>query len=135
MMRPQVRSAARTKQFGFTLIEILVALAVLAISLSALVKTVGETMSNASYLRDKSLAHWVAMNEVVRLRLAATWPALGVYRGTANMADRSWQWRAEVQVSADDDVHKVQLRVFRGGEDAVIDEVTAYLTQPRDPVR
>ena len=54
---------------GFTLVEVLVALAVLAIALPALLFTIAGQISSLDYMREKSLAHWVAMNKMTELRL------------------------------------------------------------------
>ena len=48
---------------GFTLLEVLVALAILAISLAVLLKISAQNANNAAYLRDKTFAHWIALNQ------------------------------------------------------------------------
>lgn len=114
-------------QRAFTLLEILVALVVLAIALSAVVKAAAENASNAGYLRDKTLAHWVAMNAVAELRLAPAWPTPGVHRGEMRMAERTWRWSADVQPTADGSVRQVHVQVRGKTDGTVLDEVTAYL--------
>ena len=72
---------------GFTLIEVLIALAVLAIALSAVIKGVSANANNAAHLRDRMLAHWVAMNKVTELQTNTTLPTPGVTTGTMLMAE------------------------------------------------
>ncbi len=74
MRRRWCQNGARHR--GFTLLEVLVALAVLAIAMAALIKTGGENTRSAAYLRDKTLAQWVAMNVIAEQRLKA---GLAVY--------------------------------------------------------
>jgi general secretion pathway protein I len=114
---------------GFTLLEVLVALAVVAIALAAAVKAAGENAVNTAYLRDKTLAHWVAMNKVAELQLAATWPAPGVSHGQVSLARREWRWQAEVENTDDPSVRR--LRVGAGTSSGpVLDRVVAYLPAP-----
>jgi general secretion pathway protein I len=53
---------------GFTLLEVMIALAIIAITLGALISTSGSQASSAGYLKQKTLAHWVALNEITRLQ-------------------------------------------------------------------
>lgn len=57
------------RQRGFTLIEIIVAVVVLAIGMGAAIKAVGGFLDHAAYLKTRTLAHWVAMNRAAELRL------------------------------------------------------------------
>lgn len=81
---------------GFTLIEILVALTIIAIALGALIKASGNHTSSASYLKNKTLAHWVAMNELGLLQAEKKWPDLGTEKKHTEMADHEWFWSREV---------------------------------------
>ena len=54
---------------GFTLVEVLVALVVVAIGLAALMVAVSGTARTSGYLRDKTLAQWIALNRLTQVRL------------------------------------------------------------------
>ena len=82
---------------GFTMIEILVALAIVAIALSALVRASGQTTANAAYLRERAVAMWVAENVHADLHLDAKWAAIGSKKGTQDMAGSQWHWQVVVE--------------------------------------
>lgn len=96
---------------GFTLIEVLVALAVLAIALGAIIKTMSDNAYNSIYLRDRTLAQWVALNKITELQLGKDWPNAGKTDGTALMGDHEWYWEAEVKTTPDEDVRTITLRI------------------------
>jgi general secretion pathway protein I len=99
------------KARGFTLIEVMVALAVLAIALSAVTKGVSQNTANLAYLRDRTLAHWVAMNKIAELQIRRDWPGPGATQGTSDMAGREWQWMATVKDTPDADVRLLEVEV------------------------
>lgn len=117
---------------GFTLLEVLVALAVLAIALAALVKGGAQSASTTAHLRDKSLAHWVAMNRIVELSLQREWPALGESRSEEKMADRQWYCLAKVSTTEDPDLHRVEVEVRASDEKEApsLQRLIAFLPRP-----
>ena len=86
---------------GFTLLEVMVALAIIAIALGALIKGGGDNASNAAYLKNKTLAQWVAMNKVAELQLKGKWPDLGTRSGTMELANNEWHWETKVAKTLD----------------------------------
>jgi general secretion pathway protein I len=98
-------------QSGFTLLEVLVALAVLAVALSAIITAAGQSAGNLSYLRDRTLAGWVAENTLNELLLAQAWPELNNLQGTAVMAGREWLWETRVSNTPDPDIRRLEVTV------------------------
>jgi len=84
------------RQHGFTLLEVLIALGVLAIALGAITQTIGNATSNVAYLRDKTFAHWVAMNQVAELQARQEFPSIGIEKGSEVMANHEWYWQRDV---------------------------------------
>ncbi len=99
---------------GFTLIEVLVALAVIAVAMAAIVRSTTVSAGNAGYLKDRTLAHWVAMNKIAELQLEGTWPGVGLRKGEYDMADHEWRWETTVSETEDNDVRRMDVKVFRG---------------------
>lgn len=116
---------------GFTLIEILVALAVIAIALAAIVNETAQHIGNAARLTDRTLAHWVAMNQITAQQLSASWPAVGATTGTAEMADREWHWTLIVSATEDTEVRRLDVEVRIDKEDETPkSSIIAYLGRP-----
>lgn len=87
---------ARTR--GFTLVEVMVALAIVALALPALLFALHQQVDGTGYLRDKSLAQIVANNKLVELRLLAAARGelfQGADSGREELAGREWFWRVE----------------------------------------
>ncbi|MCU7959495.1 MAG: type II secretion system minor pseudopilin GspI [gamma proteobacterium symbiont of Bathyaustriella thionipta] len=96
---------------GFTLLEVLVALVVLALVMAGVMSFTARHSMNIQYLRDRSIAHWVAMNELVRLQLQDELPDTGSSSGEASMAGRTWFWHQKVESTPDDAVRRVWIEV------------------------
>jgi general secretion pathway protein I len=118
-------------QHGFTLMEILVALTILAIALSAIISLASNQTLNTTHLRDKTLAHWVAMNKIAELQLSGEWPAKGKQQGDEEMGMHEWHWVRTVTTTPDERVRQVEIAVFRDRQDQhSITSLTSFLSQP-----
>lgn len=98
---------------GFTLIEILAAVAVLAIALAAILSGMARYADSAGHLREKMLATWVAHNRMTELELQPTWPSVGHSNDKTDMAGFTWQWQVEVKATPDDKLRRVDVSVQR----------------------
>jgi general secretion pathway protein I len=98
---------------GFTLLEVLVALAIIAISLGAVLSTSGSQASSASYLKEKTIAHWVAMNEMTELQIKKSITETGTKEGSSEMAGVEWYWSRKVTKTIYDGVFEIELYVYR----------------------
>ncbi|MCC6209095.1 MAG: type II secretion system minor pseudopilin GspI [Gammaproteobacteria bacterium] len=125
------RPAAGIRPRAFTLIEILVALAVIAIALAAIVGETAQRLHNARRLIDHTLAHWVAMNRITEQQLSSSWPAVGITTGSAEQADREWFWTLKVSSTEDADIRRLDIEVRAEKESERPDStVIAYLERP-----
>jgi general secretion pathway protein I len=91
-----VSTAAHRGAGGFTLIEVLVALAIVAIGMAAVLEALTSSANTTLYLQEKTLAQWVALNRIETVRLSGTTPAAGTSNDTLDYAGRSWEWREKV---------------------------------------
>jgi general secretion pathway protein I len=85
---------------GFTLIEVLVALAIVAIGMAAVLGSLTSSASTVVYMRDKTLANWVALNHIAEQRLRPQMPQLGNTDGDVEFAGQKWHWRQETVATA-----------------------------------
>jgi general secretion pathway protein I len=87
---------------GFTLIEVVVALAIVVIGMAALLGALSSSASTVMYLRDKTFAQWVGLNQIATTRLTAQSqnqpPQSGDSNGDVDFAGRKWHWRQVVSV-------------------------------------
>jgi general secretion pathway protein I len=117
---------------GFTLLEVLVALAILTIALASTIKVVANQSLNAEYLRDKTFAHWVAMNQIAELHVKREWPPIGKKEGTEEMGLHEWHWQRIIMDTPDVRVRRLQINVFRDRDDvSPITQLTSFLAQPK----
>ncbi|MEN8134373.1 MAG: type II secretion system minor pseudopilin GspI [Thermodesulfobacteriota bacterium] len=100
------------KHKGFTLLELMVALAILSIVALTALKNNSSMIANASYLRDKTLAHWVAMNKAAELRLEGQLVVGDGEKGKTVMADRRWSWQVTGKSTPDPDIQLVNIEVW-----------------------
>lgn len=96
---------------GFTLLEVLVALAVFAIAALALLSAQNTQVTTDQHMEEKTLAHWVALNQLADMRLHKEFPDIGEKKITAKMADRDWLITIKSQGTPVNSVHLVQVSV------------------------
>jgi general secretion pathway protein I len=101
---------ARTAR-GFTLVEVLVALVIVAIGMSALLASMSSSADTASYLREKTFAQWIGLNQLAVTRLAAKLPSKGTTNGELDYAGRHWAWQQEVTEQDFPGVLRIDVRV------------------------
>ena len=108
----------RARGAGFTLIEVIVALAVLAFAMGAVISGMGRYADNAASLRERTVALWVAHNRLTEIDLEPAWPPTGKSDGDVEMAGIEWRWFVTVSETPDPDVRRVDIRVqAKGRED------------------
>jgi general secretion pathway protein I len=103
---------------GFTLIEVVVALAIIAVGMLAVYKTIGDTTHNVEYLRDRSLAAWIADNQITAMRLSGEFPSVDETEGDTDYAGRRWHWVANVSQTPVNGLRRIDIHVRREGDPA-----------------
>ena len=106
------------RRAGFTLVEVLVALAIIAIALLAALRAAGQGTNNVGELRSRLLAGWVAENLLAEHRARRDWLPLGIQRGTGRQGGMDFAWREEVIATPNPAFRRVDVRVFASAEEA-----------------
>src|SRR5690349_17053492 len=101
---------------GFTLLEVLIALAIVAMSVGALLGTITSSASNVIYLKDKTLAEWVALNRLTEVRIDQNMPAKGARTGNTVMGGQRWEWKEEVTELPIKGMFRIEVRAHPTGE-------------------
>ncbi len=102
----------KPRQRGFTLVEVLVAVAIVAVAVTGILIAMMRQIDGTAYLRDKVFAHYVALNQIELALLAnahSNQIPSEAFSGVEEMAGRSWYWRA--QPKATGQAGAVQLEV------------------------
>ena len=102
-----------SRKRGFTLVEVLVALAVIAISLGALVGSSSTNIKSVASLRDKAIAHWVASNIANGYHVLGSWPDAGADQGIVDMANASWRWQTRIDNTLVAEIRRIEVSVVR----------------------
>lgn len=118
---------------GFTLVEVMVALAVVAVALPALLLSLHQQVDSTAYLRDKSLANMVAANKLTEIRLLArSRQSLlqGKDSGVARLADRDWFWWVDSKATEVAQFYRVSITVAAEEEqrDQPLHRLEAFLS-------
>lgn len=109
-LRHQMNQNKIRNQKAFTLLEVLVALAVLTMGLGTVIKVAGSQASQLAYLKDKTIALWVANNKVNEVQLDE-WPSTGTSKGHEFMAQRDWNWKLKVSNTEDKELRRLDIEV------------------------
>ncbi|WP_169307336.1 type II secretion system minor pseudopilin GspI [Chitiniphilus eburneus] len=105
-----------SRRRGFTLIEVLVALAILAIALAAALRATSASTEAAVTLRTKMLAGWVAQNHLNEIRARQMFPEVGQSEGKVEQGGQSFTWRAEVGASPNRSFRRIEIKVYLDGQ-------------------
>ena len=118
---------------GFTLVEILVALAIVAIALTAGMRALAQATDTASALKARTLALWVAQNRLAAAQIATPWPALGTYDGDATQAGARFVWKAVVATTPNPAFRRIETMVAESqAPDHELAQLVGFLGNP-DP--
>ncbi len=123
---PLSKSTAR----GFTLIEVMLALAVFSIAGLALLSSASNNARNMGYLESKMFANWVASNQLVTASLEQKWPPKNNLKGEVELAGRAWFWQQKVLKTTDKDMRAVVIEVRAlEGDELALSSLTTYVSR------
>lgn len=119
------------KPFGFTLIEVLVALAIIALSIGTALRATSAAVANLGDARDRTMARWVGKNELARLQTAQSLPALGTLSGEATQGNLGFSWNAVIDTTPNPNFRKVEIVVRRQNEARALATVQGFVVGSR----
>lgn len=115
---------------GFTLLEVLVALAVLALAMGALVLTASREAQSLGDERARTLAQWVAANAIAEARLSGPLPTSGRRSGEVNMGGQHWRWQLDIAMATDEGIRRLDVSVRRGDEQVPLLSLSGFAPAP-----
>lgn len=119
---------------GFTLIEVLIAVIVLSIALIAVVRNTSQVARQTSYLQDRTIAHWVAMDIMAQLQTNIIQAPMANTKGSGyeTMLNQSWAWQAVAVATNQVRVVKIQVSVYKANTSRQLDSVSSYILLPKN---
>lgn len=118
----------RARAAGFTLIEVLAALVIVALGMLGVIQAVTQTARNGTYLREKTLAHWIAMNAITERRLLPAPPEVGESSDDVEFAGLRWHWTMRVSQTEVESLRRmdVSVRAADRPDDEALVTVTGF---------
>ena len=101
----------KSKVSAFTLLEVLIAMAIFGYAAVSLISNMSQYQSSQLNTTQRTVAHWVALNRMAEARLEKQWPNIGVTRGTAEMANKTWYWKRNVSKTTEADLRQVEIEI------------------------
>ncbi|ARB91403.1 GspI family T2SS minor pseudopilin variant LspI [Legionella longbeachae] len=119
------------KKAGFTLIEVLLALSVIAIALTALLKAISQNVETARRIKEKTVSHWVAMQGVamIQLNLLQVSSSQETTQDTT-MLNEHWYWRAKISSTSHKSIQKIIILVSTEKAGPFREELQAFRYVP-----
>ncbi len=96
---------------GFTLVEVLVALVIVAFGMGAVLAALTSAADNVTRMREKTYAEWVGLNQLATERLQASLPATGSKEGDVDFATKRWHWQETVENMDIPGIRRLTIRV------------------------
>jgi general secretion pathway protein I len=115
---------------GFTLLEVLVALAILAIAMAAVSRTANSSVQHVEALRERIIANWVAQNRMALHQARSDWPAPGTQNGEESQAGEPYTWQEQVSATPNPTMRRIVVSVYDPKDrQHVLRELTGYLVR------
>jgi general secretion pathway protein I len=129
-----VRADAGGPRRGFTLLEVLIGLLVLAIALIALTRTAAVQADQFALLRERTIAGWLAQDLLAETRVGNPFPPTGSSNGTRRFGARDWRWEVRVQGTDVPTIHRIEVRVAAAADpDVTLVQLTGLAGEDLSP--
>lgn len=119
---------------GFTLLETMVALVIVALGMTAVFMQLSQFASSSIYLRDKTIASWIGSNTVTELSIQPNWPELGAEELEVEFASRIWSLRIEISETDVENLRRADVSVALADRPERIIHTVSGLIEPPAPL-
>ena len=107
----------------------MIALLVIALGIGAVINTTSESGWKSAQLKQRTIASWVAQNEIARYRARRTWNNDRNRTGEVEMANADWIWQMKISTTDDPSLRRIDVDVFLKGEDGVKASLTGFIAR------
>ncbi len=114
---------------GFTLLEVLVALAIVSVGLLSVSTALSRAVTVNESLEERTVGVWIVGNKMAELRMSREFSASGENSSSVSMAGRNWKVLETYYSTSDPDIARVVVSVFIEGEEDSILNSTGYLAR------
>lgn len=115
---------------GFLLVELLIALVILALPLAAFTRTINQSIDTTAGLRDRSIALWIAQDQLAVHEMRGDWPATKTVSGTREMAGRNWRWQEKVLATPTPQMRRIEIEVRDADRNDVLARLVGFIRDP-----
>lgn len=114
---------------GMTLLEVMLALVILATAGIAVMQAASKALNNQTYLQEKTFAIWIASNRIAELRLEGQWPKASWTQNEVQFADVTWYWRYQSVATADPSFVALDVEVSDEKDGRAIAYIRTYIAK------
>jgi len=125
--------ATKERNYGFTLLEAMIALVIVSVGMTAVYTQLNRYVISTAYLEEKTLASWIASNQLTLMSTALQWPSIGTTQGEEEFARRLWIWRAEVAATPIENLRRVDISVSLANKPELEIHTMSALLEPPPP--
>jgi general secretion pathway protein I len=119
----------KLKQQGMTLLEVMLALAILATAGLSVMNAASEALRNQAYLQDKTFALWVASNRMAELKLEKKWPSTSWQSESNEFAGQTWYVRYQTVKTTDNNFKALDIEVSSVKEGNALAYLRTYIAK------
>ena len=123
------RLRGNDRMLGFTLLEVMIALLVIVLGIGAVINTTSESGWKSTQLKQKTIASWVAQNQIAEYRAMRTWSNDSNKSGQVEMANAQWIWQMKISRTDDPALRRIDVDVLLKGEDGVKASLTGFIAR------